>query len=105
MPVPVMGVRVQVPLETPKISHNKIIKMIAICEMIDQCTRIEFIKIISQNLQAAREFEEYAEDQLGTAGFQISFYNVDLSEKEIKAMSEQDIYDFMRDNEDKELYF
>lgn len=79
--------------------------MIAVCEMIDQCTRIEFVKIIPSNLQAVREFEQYAEDQLGTIGFQVSFYDVDLSEKDIKTMSEQDVYDFMRDNEDKELYF
>lgn len=38
-------------------------------------------------------------------GFQVYFYESNLSQNEVDLMSEQDIYDFMRDNEDKELYF
>lgn len=79
--------------------------MIAICEMSDQSSGIQFVKVIPTTLQAAKDFEDYSEEEMAMIGFQVYFYESNLSQNEIDLMSEQDIYDFMRDNEDKELYF
>lgn len=79
--------------------------MIAICEMSDQSSGIQFVKVIPTTLQAAKDFEDYSEEEMGMIGFQVYFYEYNLSQNEVDLMSEQDIYDFMRDNEDKELYF
>ncbi len=79
--------------------------MIAICEMSDQSSGIQFVKVIPTTLQAAKDFEDYSEEEMGMIGFQVYFYESNLSQNEVDLMSEQDIYDFMRDNEDKELYF
>lgn len=61
--------------------------------------------MIPTTLQAAKDFEDYSEEEIGMIGFQVYFYESNLSQNEVDLMSEQDIYDFMRDNEDKELYF
>lgn len=61
--------------------------------------------VIPTTLQAAKDFEDYSEEEIGMIGFQVYFYESNLSQNEVDLMSEQDIYDFMRDNEDKELYF
>lgn len=79
--------------------------MIAICEMSDRSSGIQFVKVIPTTLQAAKDFEDYSEEEMGMIGFQVYFYESNLSQNEVDLMSEQDIYDFMRDNEDKELYF
>lgn len=79
--------------------------MIAICEMSDQSSGIQFVKVIPTTLQAVKDFEDYSEEEMGMIGFQVYFYESNLSQNEVDLMSEQDIYDFMRDNEDKELYF
>lgn len=79
--------------------------MIAICEMSDQSSGIQFVKVIPTTLQAAKDFEDYSEEEMGMIGFQVYFYESNLSQNEVDLMSEQQIYNFMRDNEDKELYF
>lgn len=73
--------------------------------MSDQSSGIQFVKVIPTTLQAAKDFEDYSEEEMGMIGFQVYFYESNLSQNEVDLMSEQDIYDFMRDNEDKELYF
>lgn len=73
--------------------------------MSDQSSGIQFVKVIPTTLQAAKDFEDYSEEEIGMIGFQVYFYESNLSQNEVDLMSEQDIYDFMRDNEDKELYF
>ena len=42
---------------------------------------------------------------MGMIGFQVYFYESDLSQNEVDLMSEQQVYDFMRKNESKELEF
>lgn len=79
--------------------------MIAICEMSDQSCGIQFIKVIPSTLKAAKDFEDYSEEKMGMIGFQVYFYESDLSQNEVDLMSEQQVYDFMRKNESKELEF
>ena len=42
---------------------------------------------------------------MGMIGFQVYFYESNLSQNEVDLMSEQQIYNFMRENESKELDF
>lgn len=79
--------------------------MIAICEMSDQSSGIQFVKVIPTTLQAAKDFEDYSEEEMGMIGFQVYFYESNLSQNEVDLMSEQQIYNFMRENESKELDF
>ena len=79
--------------------------MIAICEMSDQSSGIQFVKVIPTTLQAAKDFEDYSEEKMGMIGFQVYFYESNLSQNEVDLMSEQQIYNFMRENESKELDF
>lgn len=79
--------------------------MIAICEMSDQSSGIQFVKVIPTTLQAAKDFEDYSEEEMGMFGFQVYFYESNLSQNEVDLMSEQQIYNFMRENESKELDF
>ena len=79
--------------------------MIAICEMSDQSSGIQFVKVLPTTLQAAKDFEDYSEEKMGMIGFQVYFYESNLSQNEVDLMSEQQIYNFMRENESKELDF
>lgn len=79
--------------------------MIAICEMTDQSSGIQFVKVIPTTLKAAKDFEDYSEEQMGMFGFQLYFYDSNLSQNEVDLMSEKQVYDFMRKNESKELEF
>lgn len=79
--------------------------MIAICEMWDQACGIQFVKVIPNTLEAAKDFDNHSEEVVAGIGSQIYFYESELSQAEVDLMSEQEIYDFMRDNEDSELEF
>ena len=79
--------------------------MIAICEMSDQSSGIQFVKVIPTTLQAAKDFEDNKKKKMGMIGFQVYFYESNLSQNEVDLMSEQQIYNFMRKNESKELDF
>ena len=54
--------------------------MIAICEMSDQSSGIQFVQVIPTTLQAAKDFEDYSEEKMGMIGFQVYFYESNLSQ-------------------------
>ena len=48
--------------------------MIAICEMSDQSSGIQFVKVIPTTLQAAKDFEDYSEEEMAKGHIKIKSY-------------------------------
>lgn len=80
----------------------------AICEMVDQDRRIEEVRLIENTPEAIESFEKEMDEMMCMFGYQLYFYDAIIPESnhnsDLFYVNEQAIvYQWMQDNENKEL--
>lgn len=74
-------------------------KITAVCEIHDQCTGIEEVRIIDYTEEAMSAFEEEMEERMGWLGYRISFYPGEMPDYDY----DQPVYRWMDANSHLEI--
>ena len=71
----------------------------AICEMTDQACGIESVRLIENTTEEIEKFEDEMDERMGLFGHCLHYFDAEIPH----CKSEQDVYDWMEANKDKEL--
>lgn len=92
---------------------SQLSKIVAICEMYDQACGVEDYRIIDNTAESRQAYENLMDENMQGFGVQISFYDAELPYGmtwdallgTYQGTAEQKVYDWMRENAEKELEF